>query len=136
MKYTNGNNSNTYYFDRNILGDVIGIYDLNSNLKVGYLYDAYGNCTISSETTDQVLARINPIRYRGYYYDVETGLFYCNSRYYNPEWGRWISPDDIEYLDPKSVNGLNLYCYCKNNPIMYADPSGHFPFFILLLLLC
>ena len=60
-------------------------------------------------------------------YDVETGLFYCNSRYYNPEWGRWISPDDIEYLDPESVNGLNLYCYCYNNPIMYSDPSGNSP---------
>ena len=61
----------------------------------------------------------------GYYYDVETGLFYCNSRYYNPEWCRFISPDDIEYLDPESVNGLNLYCYCKNDPINLCDPSGH-----------
>lgn len=60
-------------------------------------------------------------------YDVETGLFYCNSRYYNPEWGRFISPDSIEYLDPSSINGLNLYCYCMNNPIMYSDPSGHLP---------
>ena len=59
--------------------------------------------------------------------DVETGLFWCNSRYYNPEWGRWISPDSIEYLDPQSINGLNLYAYCMNNPIMYVDPSGHMP---------
>ena len=51
--------------------------------------------------------------------------FYCNSRYYSPELCRWISPDSIEYLDTESVNGLNLYCYCMNNPIMYADPSGH-----------
>ena len=47
-------------------------------------------------------------------------------RYYNPEWGRWIQLDDIEYLDPTNINGLNLYCYCMNNPIMYVDPSGHF----------
>ena len=60
-------------------------------------------------------------------YDVETQLFYCNSRYYSPELCRFISPDSIEYLDPKSINGLNLYCYCFNNPIMYADPSGHMP---------
>ena len=58
---------------------------------------------------------------------VETSLYYCNSRYYSPELCRWISPDSIEYLDPESINGLNLYCYCMNNPIMYADPSGHSP---------
>jgi len=133
MKYTTGTVINTYYFDRNILGDVVAIYDLSGNLKVKYSYDAYGNCTISNETTDQVLANVNPIRYRGYYYDVETGLFYCNSRYYNPEWCRWISPDDIKYLDPESVNGLNLYCYCMNNPIMYVDPSGHFPILGLII---
>ena len=55
---------------------------------------------------------------------VETGYYYCNSRYYNPEWCRWVSPDLIEYLDPESVNGLNLYCYCYNNPIIYKDSSG------------
>ncbi len=54
-------------------------------------------------------------------YDVETQLFYCNSRYYSPELCRFISPDSIEYLDPESINGLNLYCYCYNNPIMYVD---------------
>ena len=58
-------------------------------------------------------------------YDVETGLFWCNSRYYNPEWGRWISPDSIEYLDPESIDGLNLYAYCGNNPVNRYDPSGH-----------
>lgn len=57
---------------------------------------------------------------------VETDLFLVSSCYYNPEWGRWISPDDIEYLDPSSINGLNLYCYCMNNPINMYDPSGHF----------
>jgi RHS repeat-associated protein len=90
-------------------------------------YDAYGNCTVSNETTDQQLAKVNPIRYRGYYYDVETQLFYCNSRYYSPELCRWISPDSIEYLDPESINGLNLYCYCYNNPIMYVDDMGNLP---------
>ena len=57
-----------------------------------------------------------------------------SSRYYNPEWCRWISPDDIEYLDPELVNGLNLYCYCLNNPIMYADPSGHSAILIGLII--
>lgn len=48
-------------------------------------------------------------------------------RYYNPEWGRWISPDSIEYLDPSSINGLNLYCYCENDPVNMYDPDGHAP---------
>ena len=59
-------------------------------------------------------------------YDVETNLFLVSSRYYSPELCRWISPDDIEYLDSESVNGLNLYCHCYNDPINYYDPSGHF----------
>ena len=58
---------------------------------------------------------------------VETSLFWLSSRYYSPELCRFISPDNIEYLDPQSINGLNLYAYCMNNPIMYADPSGHMP---------
>ena len=56
-------------------------------------------------------------------------------RYYNPEWGRWIQPDDIEYLNPSSINGLNLYCYCFNNPIMYVDSNGHFPVAIEAILI-
>ena len=68
----------------------------------------------------------NGFVYKGYYYDVETQLYWVSSRYYLPEWGRWISPDDIEYLDPESVNGLNLYCYCGNDPINKIDPTGHF----------
>ena len=63
----------------------------------------------------------NPLRYKGYYYDSETNLFLVSSRYYSPELCRWISPDDIEYLDPESVNGLNLYCYCFNDPMNYKQ---------------
>ena len=91
-----------------------------------YLYDAWGNCTISSETTNAIVANANPIRYRGYYYDDDTGLYYCNARYYSPKWRRFISPDDTSYLDPESVNGLNLYCYCSNDPIMFTDAQGNF----------
>lgn len=76
---------------------------------------------------DTFVLHNNPFRYRGYYYDVETQLYWVSSRYYNPEWGRWISPDSIEYLNPESINGLNLYCYCYNNPISYSDPSGCLP---------
>ena len=74
-----------------------------------------------------VLAKANPIRYRGYYFDQDTGLYYLNARYYSPELRRFISPDDTAYLDPKNANGLNLYAYCYNDPVNYADPSGHDP---------
>ena len=90
-----------------------------------YLYDAWGNCTIAGETTNNALAHANPIRYRGYYYDDDTGLYYLNARYYSPKWRRFISPDDTSYLTPESVNGLNLYCYCNNDPVNMVDPSGH-----------
>ena len=74
---------------------------------------------------DREIGKINPFRYRGYYYDVETGLYYLKTRYYDPEVGRFISQDDVSYLDPEHINGLNLYAYCGNNPVMNVDPSGH-----------
>ena len=126
MIYTKDDTKTTYYFERNIFGDITSIYDKDGVLKASYTYDAYGNCTVSDSSTNNI-GRENPFRYRGYYYDVETNLFLVSSRYYSPELCRWISPDDIEYLDPESVNGLNLYCYCFNNPINYIDLDGHAP---------
>ena len=126
MQYTSPTNgTNVYYYLRNLQGDVIGIYDTSGNLKVKYNYDAWGNCTVANETTDIALANVNPIRYRGYYYDRETRLYYLNARYYSPEWRRFISPDAAEYIDPETPNGLNLYAYCYNDPVNFADPSGH-----------
>ncbi|MDR1697345.1 MAG: RHS repeat-associated core domain-containing protein, partial [Erysipelotrichaceae bacterium] len=70
------------------------------------------------------LASLNPFRYRGYYYDTETGLYYLKARYYDPELGRFISPDDISFLNPEMINGLNLYAYCGGNPVMMVDETG------------
>ena len=84
--------------------------------------------------TEFGLGQINPIRYRSYYYDVETGLYYLHSRYYDPVTGRFISMDDINYLDPETIGGTNLYAYCNNNPVMYVDPSGKFPWLALLII--
>ena len=66
-----------------------------------------------------------PLRYRGYYYDEETQLYWVSSRYYSYELCRWISLNSIEYLDPESINGLNLFCYCENNPVNMYDHDGH-----------
>ncbi len=94
-----------------------------------YEYDAFGNIT----NTLSSIADINPFQYKGYYQDVETGLYYCNTRYYNPLWCRWISPDTIDYLDYESINGLNLYAYCGYDPVNRYDPSGHFAISAILI---
>ena len=117
-------NSQPYYYHRNLQGDVIAIYDANGEKQVEYAYDAWGNCKTVYGENDE-LAYLNPIRYRGYYYDTETKLYYLNARYYSPEWRRFISPDAAEYIDPETPNGLNLYAYCNNDPVNFADPSGH-----------
>ena len=81
------------------------------------------------------IATINPIRYRGYYFDTETGLYYLQTRFYDPATGRFISPDTPDYLDPESINGLNIYAYGLNNPVMYVDPTGHLAGWAIALIL-
>ena len=123
----------TFFYIRDGLGNIIKLVDEQGNDVVKYSYDSWGKVTINTISSLHPSARFNPFMYKGYIYDVETGLYYCNSRYYSPELCRWISPDSIEYLDPESINGLNLYCYCMNNPIMYVDPTGHFAISTLIL---
>ncbi len=100
---------------------------------VKYKYNAYGNCEYY-DSVNVDLAATNPIRYRSYYYDAETQLYWVSSRYYSPELCRWISPDSIEYLNPSSINGLNLYAYCNNDPVNYYDPTGHSAILIGLII--
>ena len=134
MYSLNGAVAQPYYYRRNVQGDVIAIYDKYGSRKAEYAYDAFGNCTVLYAGLAD-LANNNPIRYRGYYYDKETNLYYLNSRYYNPEWRRFISPDDTSYLDPETPNGLNLYAYCYNDPVNYVDPSGHSAFLVAISIL-
>ena len=133
-----------YYYKKNIFGDVIGIIDNNGQEIAKYAYDAWGNhntyvlndntfvdISVQSSYTqsglnNKLIATINPFRYRSYYYDSETGLYYLNSRYYDPETGRFINADNISYLDPQRINGLNIYQYCGNNPVMNVDKTGNF----------
>ena len=93
---------------------------------VEYVYDAWGTITPNGvyDVSGLNLAELNPFRYRGYYYDTETGLYYLKTRYYDPAIGRFMTIDGIEYLDPETINGLNLYAYCNNNPVMNIDPNG------------
>ena len=121
-------NSVQYFYITNQLGDIIGITDSTGKAIVEYTYDEWGNPiqTITRDNTAEQnkIAEINPLRYRGYYYDTETGYYYLQSRYYNPEWGRFISPDSFGYIDNSTRLGFNAYIYCVNNPIMYIDPNG------------
>ena len=118
-----------YYYVTNLNGDIVGITDADGNLIAEYEYDEWGkllNITTAEEGNAEQLkvAEANPFRYRGYYYDNETGMYYLNSRYYNPELGRFISADDFSYLDSGRLT-RNAYCYCVNNPLKYYDPNGY-----------
>lgn len=106
---------NSYYYVRNAMGDVEGISDMEGNLLCSYYYDAWGNVT--EVTGDRELAEKNSIRYRGYYYDEESGFYYLKTRYYDPEVKRFLNRDCLE-------NESNLYQYCYNNPVNYSDESG------------
>ena len=103
-------------------------------LAATYAYDAWGNVIAGSDYSGMNIRAINPIRYRSYYFDNETGLYYLNSRYYDPETGRFINADEIQYLDPTTLGGLSLYAYCLNNPVKYTDPTGCFALLFSIVL--
>jgi RHS repeat-associated core domain len=124
----------TYYFVKNIQGDIIELVDEEFNVVATYEYDAWGNVLSVKDssgnnvTSSTHIGNINPFRYRGYYYDTETKLYYLNSRYYNPELGRFVNADDLNVLfeDQDNVIEHNLYIYCLNNPTNSYDPDGEF----------
>ena len=98
---------------------------LSSYLNIFTRERGNGDIDITDNSSyNNSVAKLNPFRYRGYYYDTETGLYYLNSRYYDPSVGRFINADDISYIQPTEINGLNLFAYCGNNPIMRTDPEG------------
>ena len=105
--------------------NIVALLDNTGAVIVKYKYDAWGKCqTTVVDSTATEIASLNPFRYRSYYYDDETNLYFLKTRYYDPEIGRFITIDDISYLDPESINGLNLYAYCLNNPLKYIDHFG------------
>lgn len=111
-------------------GNIIALLDNAGNIVVNYIYDAWGNHAVldanGADITDpNHIGVLNPFRYRGYFYDVETGLYYLQTRYYDPEIGRFLNMDDVSYADPEQFHGLNLYAYCANDPVNNVDPTGH-----------
>ena len=127
-------NGSKYIYRKNLQGDVTHIYNASGTLVAKYEYDAWGNHTVqnpdgSENTSSTFIGNINPIRYRSYYYDKETGLYYLKSRYYDPEIGRFINADDLGILTLTKdyPNGIMLYNYCCNNPVMNVDEGGDMP---------
>ena len=90
---------------------------------------------VNTKTLDtNGIGALNPFRYKGYYYDTESEMYYCNSRYYVPEWCRWLTPDSPSFLQPESLNGMNLFAYCGNDPVNKIDTLGSFAITISTLL--
>ena len=118
-------NNTTYFYRKDAQANIVALLDNNGSVVVKYKYDAWGKCVVDASTTNTELANLNPFRYRSYYFDTETGFYFLKTRYYDPEIGRFMTIDDISYLDPDSINGINLYAYCGNNPINRLDYSGH-----------
>ena len=117
--YNNGTTTTTYYYITNLQGDVMYLVDANGVQVAAYDYDPYGK--VITSTGD--LAEINPLRYRGYYYDTETSFYYLQSRYYDPEICRFINADSYASTR-QGYMGYNMFAYCQNNPIAFADYNG------------
>ena len=118
-----------YYFFKNLQGDVIAIVNKDAETVAKYTYDAWGVCTIESDISASNIASVNPFRYRGYYYDSEIGMYYLQTRYYNPAVGRFVNADEsaILFLSNTKQNtfDLNLFMYCSNDPIILIDKTGY-----------
>ena len=118
---------NTYYYLKNLQGDIVHILNQNGQAIVNYTYDDWGNVTSMTGSMGGIIGPWNPFRYRGYFYDSETGLYYVSSRYYDPEVGRFISPDAVTILaaTPMGLTDKKLYAYCDNNPVCRVDYGGN-----------
>ncbi len=132
IRYKNGDSINDYYFVCNWRGDVTEIYDSTGVLAANYSYDAWGKVVSVTDasgaaiTSSTHIANVNPIRYRGYYYDTETSLYYLKSKYYDPQVKRFLNADDSDILQEEQncLLQYNIYTYCFNNPANMNDDEG------------
>ena len=119
-------NGNDYFFRRNLQGDIISILNTAGQTVVSYEYDPWGNILSTSGSMAATLGADNPFRYRGYYYDNESGFYYLQSRYYDPATGRFLNADDTAYIGASgTILGYSLFAYCENNPVSYMDSTGN-----------
>ena len=127
-------NNATYFYRKDAQANIVALLDNTGAVVVKYRYDAWGKCqTTVVDSNANTIAELNPFRYRSYYLDTETNLYFLKTRYYDPEIGRFMTIDDLSYLDPESINGLNLYAYCLNNPVNCIDPTGNVPWWSWLI---
>ena len=119
--------NDTYYYVTNLQGDVIAILNKTGTVVVEYTYDAWGNIISTTGSMASTLGEINPLRYRGYVYDQEYELYYLQSRYYNPEVGRFLNADTLASTGQGTL-GCNPFVYCLNNPVNNSDPNGELAF--------
>ena len=123
-----------YWYEKNLQGDIVAIYNHAGTKLLTYTYDAWGNFyTTNIASSVPSVVTNNPFRYRGYYYDIDLGLYYLNARYYDANTGRFINPDSLMSGTNGSLHGFNLYAYCFNNPIQYVDHIGEFPWLIVIV---
>lgn len=114
---------NYYYYRTNIQGDIEGLCDEDGTLVVSYVYDAWGNIVSIAGALASTVGAINPFRYRGYYYDIETGLYYLQSRFYDPAVGRFVNTDSELGINPGLLSH-SLFVYCGNSPVFRIDEGG------------
>ena len=115
--------NNLYYYVKNMQGDIVGIADANGAMQTEYTYDPWGK--VLSVTGNETLGNLNPFRYRSYYYDTETSLYYLQSRYYDPQVGRFLNSDDVNYIGTtESELSYNPFAYCEDDPVNASDPTG------------
>ena len=127
FNYNNGTTSADYYYGIDNWGNINYIYDSTGAVVVTYKYDAWGNAISTTGTLAGTIGAINPYRYKSYYYDAETGLYYLQSRYYDAQVQRFVSPDMPELLGTSSgIYAYNLYAYCENDPVNLFDSVGYF----------
>ena len=124
--YKHGSETELYYYFVNAQGDVSAILDSGGKIAASYDYDAWGNCTVYN-SSDAAIGDLNPLRYRGYYYDAETGFYYLQSRYYDFANCRFINADTFATTDANGFLSANMFAYCENNPVSNSDSEGEFP---------